>query len=144
MALVRVPRSPSQVRLLPLERPSLHKLKPGSIQIVIFSRKRQRLERHVGLLPVRRVLTWPIFTNGTLSLDQTERIVTRRYGPSIITACESRPQFQTLLSQRRMLLPLPQVLQNPPGHRLDSLPIVENGWKPKMVTPAGLSLMQIV
>jgi hypothetical protein len=88
-------------------------------------------------------LTWPIFTNGTLVLDQTERIATHRSGPSIITAWESRPQRRKLLPQRPKLPPLLQVLRSLPEHRLGFLPTVRNGWRPKMEIPAGLSAMQM-
>jgi hypothetical protein len=143
-ARVQVLRSPSQVQLLLLDRPSLRRLNPGLIQIVTLLRRRRRLERHVGLLPMGRALTWPISTNGTLALDRTERTVTPRFGPSTITAWESRLQHPKLLPQRPKPPPLLQVLQNLPKHRLGFLPIVRNGWKLKMATPAGLSVTQMV
>jgi hypothetical protein len=142
-ARVQVLRNPLQLRLLLLDRLSPPKLNPGSTQTVIFSRKLQRLERHVGLLPTKPALTWPISPNGTLSLDQMERIATRRYGHSIITACVSRQQRQMLLPQRQKRLRLPPVLQNLPRRRLVLLPIARNGWRPKMVTPAGPSLTRM-
>jgi hypothetical protein len=143
-ARVQVLRSPSQVLLLPLGRPSLRKLNPGLIQIATLLRRRQRVERHVGLLPMGRASTWPISTNGTLALDRTERIAIPRYGLSTITAWESRLQRPKLLPQRPKPPPLLQVLQSLPEHRLGFLPIVRNGWKPKMATLAGLSAIRMV
>jgi hypothetical protein len=132
------------VRPLPRDRPSLHKLNPELIQIAIPLRKRQRLERHVGLLRMGRALIWPVSTNGTLPSEQMEKIATPKYGPSIITAWESQLQRPKLLPQRPKLPPLLQVLQSLPEHRLDFLPIAQNGWKPKTATPAGLSVMGMV
>ena len=144
MAPAQVLQNPSPAQLLPQDLPSRHKPNPVSIQIVIVSRKRPRLEHRAGPLPAAQASSWPISTDGTLSLEPVERTATRRFGPTTITAYESQAQHQVLLSSLQALLRLPQALPNPPKHRLGILRTARSGSRPKTAIPAGPLRMQMV
>lgn len=138
MAATQPQQSLSRARHLPRECQSLHRPKPVLIRTVIVSCERRRLVLPVRLLLVEHELNWPTSTNGTPYLGQMETIATRRYGLSIITVCGWPRQ------QHRTHPPLLQVFQSRTRRKLVLLPIVRDGWKPRMVIRAGLSQMGMV